>query len=477
MSHTYSILMCVRLDMVNAFSLFGGNSLLTNREIATLIIFGLAFVFVVFKLGLRQVTDSILDIVKALHWKVLLTIGLYAIYAIGAVWAAAAIGLWEPELLKDTVIWAVFSGLPVLFRAHTVKDGQLLVKRTLAETFGVSVFIVFYVNLHSFSIVWEVVLQLALTILAELVVRHQGEKTRPVANGTNFLITAIAILMIWTTTSWFIDNWGTVDHSLLRMSLAMALWFPLVLLPLIYVVAFAMHCESTLTMLKFFNDRKRPKLGVRLGYLLGTHGGARFASGVTGKWRIRLGEATGFRQATAVMAAYRQAVRDEEEAERRALQRLKDYAGVKGVDDHGRQLDRREFDETQDALEYLWNCMLGHARNRKGKHRRDLLEIVDDFSRHGLPAGADHGITLEVTKDRSAWYAWRRTVTGWVFAVGGNRRNAAIQWIYDGAEPPTEFPSAKNGTWCDSITGSAAASNWGTGPDAQDAVQALTPSG
>lgn len=262
--------------------------MLTNREIATLIIFGLGFVFVVLKLGLRQTAASILDLIKALHWKVLLTIGLYIIYAVGLVWAAAAIGLWEPVLLKDTVIWVVFSGLPVLFRAHHVKDGQLLVKRTLAETFGVSVFIVFYVNLHSFSILWEVVLQLALTILVllELVARHQGEKTRPVANGASFLITAIAIFLLWTTTSWFIDNWGSVDQSQLWLSLAMALWFPLVLLPFIYVVAYAMHCESTLKMLTFFNDRKRPKLGVRLGYLVGTHGSARFASGQIGRAHV-----------------------------------------------------------------------------------------------------------------------------------------------------------------------------------------------
>lgn len=205
--------------------------MLTNREIATLIIFGLGFVFVVFKLGLRKSAATVVDLVKALHWKVLLTTGLYVVYAVGVVWAASAIGIWEPVLLKDTVIWVVFSGLPVLFRAHKVNDGQLLVKRTLAETFGVSFFIVFYVNLHSFSVLWDVVLQLALTflVLLELVARHQGEKTRPVATGASFLITVIAIFLLWTTTSWVIGNWESVDHSQLWLSLAMALWFPLVL--------------------------------------------------------------------------------------------------------------------------------------------------------------------------------------------------------------------------------------------------------
>ena len=63
--------------------------------------------------------------------------------------------------------------------------------------------------------------------------------------------------------------------------------------------------------------------------------------------------------------------------------------------------------------------------------------IGDDFTRQGLPK--ESGIALRVSKDGQAWYAWRRTVTGWCFAIEaiGQTPN---QWEYDGPEPPQGFP-------------------------------------
>ncbi len=73
-----------------------------------------------------------------------------------------------------------------------------------------------------------------------------------------------------------------------------------------------------------------------------------------------------------------------------------------------------------------------------GRYRPDLLKIMsDDFTRHGLPK--DAGITIEVTKNGRAWYAWRRTVTGWCFAIGGSA-GSPVEWEYDGPDPPRGLP-------------------------------------
>ena len=55
----------------------------------------------------------------------------------------------------------------------------------------------------------------------------------------------------------------------------------------------------------------------------------------------------------------------------------------------------------------------------------------------GLPE--EHGIHLNVSDDGQAWWAWRRTVTGWCFAIGANDA-PPDQWLYDGADPPNGFP-------------------------------------
>jgi len=81
---------------------------------------------------------------------------------------------------------------------------------------------------------------------------------------------------------------------------------------------------------------------------------------------------------------------------------------------------------------------MGWYRNRtKGRYPADLLKIFQPGFTRGLPD--DHGIEMRVRRDGKAWYAWRQTVTGWVFAIGaaGPPPN---QWFWDGPKPPPGFP-------------------------------------
>ena len=95
--------------------------------------------------------------------------------------------------------------------------------------------------------------------------------------------------------------------------------------------------------------------------------------------------------------------------------------------------DRRELKETIDALSKLHMYQMGCYGNLGGRYRDDLLQIIGkDLTRSGLPE--ESGITLRVSEDGQSWYAWRRTVTGWCFAIGaaGPPPN---QWEFDGLEP------------------------------------------
>lgn len=69
-------------------------------------------------------------------------------------------------------------------------------------------------------------------------------------------------------------------------------------------------------------------------------------------------------------------------------------AGPQGTDDEERQLDQREFEETKRSLRWLATCQIGRYRNRRARYRAELLDILGDFTNHGLPA--KHGIELNV---------------------------------------------------------------------------------
>jgi hypothetical protein len=137
-------------------------------------------------------------------------------------------------------------------------------------------------------------------------------------------------------------------------------------------------------------------------------------------------------------------------------ERLKKFAGVTGVDSDNRQLDRREFRETTEALRFVSLCMMGWYR-RGGRYRPDILTILEgSFERHGLKGPPE--IHVHVSSDGQAWYAWRRTVTGWCFAIGAGGP-PPNQWLYDGSEPPVGFPGV-GPSWGTSRLSSEASPNW-----------------
>jgi hypothetical protein len=56
---------------------------------------------------------------------------------------------------------------------------------------------------------------------------------------------------------------------------------------------------------------------------------------------------------------------------------------------------------------------------------------------------------VQVSPGGGSWHAWRRTPSGWVFAIGA-AGPPPDQWEYDGAEPPSGFPGESP--------------DWGSGP-------------
>ena len=80
---------------------------------------------------------------------------------------------------------------------------------------------------------------------------------------------------------------------------------------------------------------------------------------------------------------------------------------------------------------------MGHYRKRN-RYDPELLALLGDgFARHGL--ANEHGIEMKVSEDGQAWFAYRRTVTGWCFAIGA-AGPPPDQWEYDGQNPPRGFP-------------------------------------
>lgn len=51
---------------------------------------------------------------------------------------------------------------------------------------------------------------------------------------------------------------------------------------------------------------------------------------------------------------------------------------------------------------------------------------------------------MKVRGDGQAWFAWRRTTTGWVFGIGA-KGPPPSEWFYEGPEPPKGYPDSGPG--------------------------------
>ena len=279
--------------------------MLTNREIATLILLAALVIWV---LAMPSVRSSVIGMIKIFVSRQIVLINLiYLGYAAVVVYAAYLLRVWDVELFKDTVVVLLVVGYPMVFRANEVKNGEVLFRRTIRETLAVSAFVIFYVNLSSLPIIWEMVIQIVATFVAmmSVVAKTQGSESRSVLIFLNLILGGIGLLLFATTTIDFIDHWKQEDFQGILRTFAMTIWLPIALLPLIYIGAFLMQYQTLVVMLPFNNGRKKISFSVKLALLLGLHGSVHLALNLIGDWRRRLMEAGSYREARLIMAEYR----------------------------------------------------------------------------------------------------------------------------------------------------------------------------
>lgn len=427
-----------------------------NREIAALIWLGAAALWVLSQQNLRE---SIGGVVKAV-FQPLIVIPLLAMLAwIGVeVWAGARLLLWNAALAKTTVLWTAGSAGVLFFNCAQAAADPHFFRRTIVATVGVAAFVEFFMNLHVMSLPAELVLQFVVIVLSLLAaVGGLKPEHKPAKILCEVLLAIIGFaLFIYTVRQAYL-GWDRIDGRALLLEFALPIWLTAGLLPFLYVLSFYVVYDAAFRGINWATADGRSRWRSRLALLSALHFRTGAVRKFTWNWAKRLSEAPTFSAARGVVAAFLEELRRARQAQLDEQERIQRYTGSQETDAEGRRLDRREFAATIDALRWLETCQMGWYRNRGGRYRDDLLKMIgDDFTRQGLPK--ESGITLRVSRDCQARYAWRRTVTGWCFAIGA-AGPPPEQWEYDGPEPPQGFPGKDRG-WGDRPFSDQGNRNW-----------------
>jgi hypothetical protein len=415
---------------------------LSSREVAGLFWLGVLLGWVGWKsAGFRESTAELLGF--AIKPIFIVPIALFAAYMVLVVWMASWIGLWSPALASDTVVWFVTIGILYLFRATRADREEDFTRRALIAVVSVGFLLELYVNLETFPLAVEMVLVPVAAVLSMVAVVTTKQESQPVHRLVSRLLGVIGVVVIGYTSIRLIERLSHGEGNEVALAFVLPLWLTLAAVPAVFGFGVFVAYEGAWSRLRMVAaDRQHYRRGVAAtvaGYRLRLRDVGAFA----GSWPRRVAEAETLPAAVGVVREHSARMRAREAAEREAAENLVRYAGVDGEDDEGRRLDRREFDATVAALEWIHTCQMGaYQRAGSGRYEVGIVERV-------LPAALgrtkelpeDHGIQLRVRRDGQAWYAWRSTVSGWVFGIGADGRPPAERF-YDGPVPPGGFPGA-----------------------------------
>ena len=431
---------------------------LTSRELAFLFWLAAAFVGAMAVPGVRAHLPQLFR--AAFAWKLAISYILLVAYTVAFVVVGYRAHLWSWDLLKPTMVWFLTIALVMFFGLDKAMESPAYFRRAALRTIEIPVFLQFLADLFPLSIWVEIPMQgvvILLVLLATVGKNAEDDKQRAVGRGSDILLAIIGIALLAASLVQVMRLWRDLSWLGLLKEFVLPVWLTLALVPFMYGFAlFAAYGKAFVRINIRTEERRRAwrakaALVLRVGPLL---------------YRLRdSGPATfGMIHADSLGAAFR-AFDDAklrrleaEKEERLATARLVRYAGVTGVDADGLQLDRREFEETVDALQYLAMCQMGHHRNL-GKYRSDMLDMLGDTlsTTKGLPE--PHGIEMRVTKGGRRWFAWRTLPSGWVLGIGASGPPPS-QWYYDAANPPPGPPNDGAAGWFDSLAPYPRPTHW-----------------
>lgn len=275
-----------------------------NREIATLI---LLLGVTVWAVTVPRVRSQVPQLVRSVFAPQLLHLWtLYVGYAAAIVLLAERLGLWEPSMLWATLVVVTTIGLPLLADAIS-RSRDSPAHHLKRRIFGASAIAGLYVNLATFSVPVELVLQVV-GAFAGMMHAFAGKRAEYVAAArlSRGMLLVLGGLLIWKTTSHLIrgmsgDAWGQLGAMA-----ALSLWFPVALLPLLYVLAYLSAAEVvTAKVLALSRHPRWSKAGWWFALAVAFRGRLSYVRGFGGDWAWRASRASSRRERRQIVAEYR----------------------------------------------------------------------------------------------------------------------------------------------------------------------------
>lgn len=192
----------------------------------------------------------------------------YAAWIIVFVFLADHVGLWRNTLGKDTVAWSLTVGLAVLFKFPTTTSLQD-VRNIAGNILGVTIFLEYLVNLVTFSIGVEIILQPVVAILLVAPIITKESQARETWRAVkNWSLGALGLLMLGLAAWTVIESWRSLHPQVFVLKAAWPFLLSIWILPLLFFLAVVGAYEQAFLKLQMSRPNQTGLWKAKLGLVL-----------------------------------------------------------------------------------------------------------------------------------------------------------------------------------------------------------------
>jgi hypothetical protein len=215
--------------------------------------------FIITSLFRKHVRTSFLNVIKsALKIKLLVYFLCYLCYFLAFIYLFQYLKWWGINSLKDTIIWFIFSGLPIggIVATNTLESDFW--RNQILKNLKLIVFIDFIINFFNFSLIVELIIfpVITFTVLLNTFSKHHKD-AEVVVKFTNVILTIIGFIILsysfyrTITEIQSFENLGTLRNILFPLV------FSIISIPFMYFFTLIVEYENLFLPLKFGRKRSR----------------------------------------------------------------------------------------------------------------------------------------------------------------------------------------------------------------------------
>ena len=207
--------------------------LFSSREIAIGIYAALLIAYVLIRKRTRSAAVRVIK--TACSRKLVIPFVLLLIYALLLTWVLTCFKFWKWYYLKDIVIWVIFAGVPLCYKAVDNKEKHYF-RDSITENLKLTALVEFFTGTFTFSLLVEMIIQPILTLL--VVVQEaskRDEKNSKVTKLISVILTAGGIWIFFATIKEAVVEYSELNAYDLLITFCIPLAFSLLYLPVAYL--------------------------------------------------------------------------------------------------------------------------------------------------------------------------------------------------------------------------------------------------